>query len=214
MSLSGGDYETDNDNQKLFSIYETYLNKADVSDTESEPDISLNDEFFEIFDKKVSKTPTTNRTVHRISCLADIESRTPRLPPRIGPTDLLNISDEEPTVEPTLPWNLSEMSEQQVFDLINNLDQEISLKENQYPQLSAEHMKVIYDKQIQLFNQNLEDSENHFQDCLQKINNKQTEVRVAFDELIGQQLAEIKLNSEMFAKHCCDLSVIRQLLSQ
>ena len=110
----------------------------------------------------MTKTPVTNRTVQRISCLADIESRTPRMPRKSGLTDVFNDSAEESFIEPTLPWNLNEMSEQQIVEVINDLDEEISHKEKQYPNLSAKHMKEIYDKQIEIFSQAFENSEKPF----------------------------------------------------
>ena len=115
--------------------------------------------------------------------------------------------------EITLPWNLKDMTEQQIIDLGQTLEEEVFNKETDGPNIVANRMKHIYDKQMEFFKQMSEESEIKFENCLQKIVDKllSNSERLDFNELIAKQLKLNKCNSEELTKLLFELNVIQEI---
>ena len=177
---------------------------------------------------KTSKTPIANRSVRKISCLADIESRTPRTPNRKSRKSFAgeecDESMEESLSEITLPWSLSDMTEQEIIELTHSLENEILDKETDYPKMAANNMKTIFDKQMEFLREMLVQSENRLNNCLKQIGLKSGDgsddgsddrsgdnQRIDFNETIGKQFNSIKDKSEELKKLLSDLSLIQEI---
>jgi len=204
----------DYDNQKLFSIYESYLAKGDISDTESEPDMSFN---YELNDNPIEnrlKTPLNSRVSRRISCFADIQNKeienmksTPR---ESTPNASQDSIDEINELE--IPWKLSDMSEKEIIDLINKLEDDLMDKEVNYPNIAANNMKVKFDKQIQFFHQINQQIDNNL--LLSSEHHNRLNHNTSYDVLLSQQLKDIHLKCEQFTKLMFELKLTRELLNK
>ncbi|CAG2113329.1 unnamed protein product, partial [Medioppia subpectinata] len=175
-SVHDCDLHNDYDNQKLFNFFESYLNKSDKTDAEEEPDLALNDHFSQFMANRGPKTPMANRSVRRISCFADIENQKGVLR-QSSPNRKCDQSMDESMSEVTLPWNLNDMNEKEVIDLINTLEEELDHKAADCPQLMATSLRENFDKQLLLFNDAIEELEKTFNNSLQEIGVKSTEER-------------------------------------
>ncbi|XP_054165305.1 uncharacterized protein LOC128962885 [Oppia nitens] len=205
-SIDDCELHNDFDNQKLFTVYERYLNNADDSDVDEEPELSFTEHINQVMANRAIKTPQINRSMRRITCLADIQKSVPRM-------GSLNQSLNESTNEEILPWNLKDMNEKEVVELINKLQETLIANENSCPQLVANNMNSVFEKQINFINNWSEISEKKFQNRLKDIN-EYISNDIVFDELIDKELKEFVNKVEIMKKLKSDLNVIQQIASQ
>jgi len=188
------------------------LAKGDISDTESEPDMSFNYELNDInpIENRL-KTPLHGRVSRRVSCFADIQNKeieNMKFNSREStPNDSQDSSFDEIN-ELSIPWKLSEMNEKQIIDLINKLEDDLMEKEINYPNIAANNMKVKFDKQMQFFHridQLILNAKNSSQDPNHK---------TCYDAQLSQQLKDIHSKSEQFTKLMFELKLTRELLNK
>jgi YbbR domain-containing protein len=196
----------------LFNIYETYLAKGDISDTESENEISFSDEFTNNIDTRI-KTPIKSRVSRRISCFADIQSKDFESRKSLSRESTPNGSQQsvDDLNEISIPYDLNEMNEKEIIDLINKLNEDLCNKESNYPEMAALHMKEKFDKQIDFFNNISNDSENRFRIRSQQINQSSDQHKTPYHLLLAKELKDIQSKYDQIKKLISELKIIREI---
>ena len=163
----------------------------------------------ENFDK--TKTPSkATRLSRRYSNLAELEHDYKKYGLKFDDTIEMDENVE-------LPWNLDEMNEDKILDLISNLADQVERLDSSYVQTYGENMSKNYQGFIQHIKKEYDNTKNDFNEKIAVIkaekqkNQQKCEEKQNYGEILSNLINDIKMNMEKLRESLDQWNIAKEL---